>query len=121
MLDFRLTDEGVMVLSKFGDEASETLWELCYPELDELLTDEAVCCGPGGVRTLKDKARVAQAVQHERERMWNVPRSRVPAQAELGRERQMKLGVSADVADHYVKQVADRFLRIKFGSRSKIN
>ena len=45
MLDFRLTDEGVMVLSKFGDEASETLWELCYPELDELLTDEAVCVG----------------------------------------------------------------------------
>ena len=119
MADFRLTDEGEMVLNEFSEETSDVIWDLCYPRLrDVLRSDDVTDLGgnfkPGG------RDRVLQAVKHERTRLWESQPKDEPA-TELGKRLARRLGTSAVVADHYVEETAKRILASSQGEDGKPN
>lgn len=117
--DFGLTDEGEIVLHEFGEEIRDFIWETCYPELSEVLfsdkvTDDSGDLKPGG------RELVAEAVQHERKRLWDNQPTDTP-KTELGKRIARQLRTSAIVADHYAEETAKRILQSDEGEDGKPN
>ena len=121
MIDFRLNDLGEIELNQFGEETRDIIWQMCYPELDELLSSDKVRTDDAGEYAPEAQELIRQAVEHERTRLWENQPEGPEAETEVGRELQKKLGTVGPVADHYVKQFAKRILRSKTGEDGKPN
>lgn len=117
--DFRLTDEGEIELTEFGEETSDLIWETCYPDLRDLIHDDAVTDMAGGFRP-EGRERVLKAVTHERERLWNNQPVDTP-KTELGKRIANSLGTSAVVADHHAENLTQRILESEAGEDGKPN
>ncbi len=119
MADFRLSDEGEIELTQFGNEAHEAIWDACYPALRDLLGSDEVIDIEGSAK-LGGSERVRKAVEHERTRLWEGQPLDEPA-TELGRRIARNMGTSAVVADHYVEAVARQILEFDDGEDRKPN
>ena len=119
MIDFRLSDEGEIELTEFGEETADFIWDTCYPELDRVLTNNDVLKHLEGKHDREAAKQISSAVEHERKRMWHVQKERTPAKTAVGRELQKRLGTVGPVADHYVQVAAGRVLRTKGGEKGK--
>lgn len=71
MVNFRLNDRGEIELAEFGEQTAEFIWDKCYPELDEVLSDEDVLKHLSGKRNREAASKIRKAVEHERKRLWN--------------------------------------------------
>jgi hypothetical protein len=121
MVDFRLNDRGEIELAEFGEQTIEFIWDKCYPELDEVLSDEDVLKHLSGKRNREAASKIRKAVEHERKRLWNSQGRPTPAKTALGRELQKRLGTVGPVADRYVEIAATQILRTKKGEKGKPN
>ena len=119
MADFRLTNEGEIVLNQFSEAAGEVIWDLCYPDLRDVLGSDDVT-DMGGNFKLGGRERVAKAVENERTRLWDSQPTDTPS-TELGKRIAERLGTSAAVADHYVQENAKRILESDEGEDGKPN
>jgi hypothetical protein len=119
MADFRLSDDGEIEVTQFGDETHDSIWDACYPALRDLLGSDEVI-GPEGSDKSGGSERVRNAVEHERTRLWEGQPVDEPA-TELGRRIAKNMGTSAVVADHYVEAVAKQILEFDDGEDRKPN
>ena len=117
--DFGLSDEGEIVLHEFGEETQNFLWETCYPGLSEVLSSEEVTDDDGNLKA-GGRERVAEAVEHERKRLWDNQPTDTPKTA-LGKRIAEQMGTSATVADYYVEETAKRILESDEGEDGKPN
>lgn len=121
MLDFGLTDLGELELRQIGEETADLIWEICYPELREVLSRGDVMPGEGGEYSDKAKEIIRAAVEHERQRLRESQPDGPDAETEIGRVLQNQLGTVGPVADRYVKDIARRLLKSKLGEGGKPN
>jgi hypothetical protein len=119
MADFRLSDEGEIEFTQFGEETREVVWNTCYPKLRELLDNDKVTDISGEVRP-GAKKRVRKAIEHERTRLWENQPVDEPA-TERGKQIARYMGTSAVVADYYVDLAAKRILESDDGDGGKPN
>jgi hypothetical protein len=119
MADFRLSDEGEIEFTQFGEETREVVWNTCYPTLRELLDNNKVTDMSGEVRPAAKK-RVRKAVEHERTRLWENQPADEPS-TERGKQIARHMGTSAVVADYYVELAAKRILESDDGEDGKPN
>jgi hypothetical protein len=117
--DFRLTDEGEIILREFGEEAGNVIWDTCYTELRDLLSSDEVTDTEGNVKP-GGRERIAKAVEQERTRLWKDQPKDTP-RTELGKRIAQQMGTSAVVADHYVEKNAKRILESDEGEDGKPN
>jgi hypothetical protein len=108
MVDFRLNDQGKIELKQFGEETEESIWEICYPDLQAVPAN--VMRQEGGEHTPECRESIRKAVQHERARLWKNQPEYPQAETELGRTLQEGLRTSGPVADHYVQEMAHDIL-----------
>jgi hypothetical protein len=120
MFDFRLDDEGEIELADIGEAAYGRIMQTCYPELNEAL-NAAELDSSGQDYTAKSRARIQEAVESERTRLWNNQPPGMEAQTELGREIQKQTGAPSVVIDRMVRKIATKRLQSKEGERGKPN
>jgi hypothetical protein len=120
MVDFRLSDEGRIELTEFGEDTGDFIWKTAYPALDEIRCSDGVML-PDGEYTPKGKELIRKAVERERTRLRDNQPVDAPAETEAGKELQKKLGMAGPVADHYVQQGAKRILESGTGKKGKPN
>jgi len=108
MVDFGLNDQGEIELGQFGEETEHLVWEICYPELHEILS--SVLPEDGGEHPAEVKESIRRAVQHERSRLWGNQPECPQAKTEIGRTLQKRLRTVGPVADYYVEEMANRIL-----------
>jgi hypothetical protein len=119
MVDFSLNDQGEIELTQFGAETEHLVWEICYPELHEILSSAQA--EDDGEHTAKVKELIRQAVQHERSRLWGNQPECPRAKTEIGRTLQKRLRTVGPVADYYVEEMANRILESKDDKGGKPN
>jgi hypothetical protein len=121
MVDFRLDDSGAIEFNEFGEETSEFIRDHCYPELEAVLSGDAVT-SLSGEYSAAEKEVIKKAVQRERRRLWDdQPQEGQAAKTELGKRLQKTMGTTGPVADHYVKLAAKRILESDAGEDGKPN
>jgi hypothetical protein len=120
MVDFRLDDLGQIEFNTFGEETTEFIREHCYPELEAVLSSDAVTSAPGEY-SAADREKIKQAVERERTRLWGNQPEGPAAKTELGRQLQASMGTTGAVADHYVELAARHLLKSKVGGSEKPN
>jgi hypothetical protein len=67
--DFRLDDLGAIEFKEFGEETNDFIRAHCYPELEAVLSSDAVTSLSGDYSTTKKKV-IKKAVARERTRFW---------------------------------------------------
>jgi RHS repeat-associated protein len=92
MADFRLNDAGEIELVTFGEETQGRVWDICYPELDELLASPELY-DQSGELTSEGRERVRKAVDHESKRLWD-SQPQDESSTELGKEIAERMGTS---------------------------
>jgi hypothetical protein len=121
MVDFRLDDSGAIEFNEFGEETSEFIRDHCYPELEAVLSSDAVT-SLSGEYSASEKEVIKKAVQRERRRLWDdQPQEGQAAKTKLGKRLQKTMGTTGPVADHYVKLAAKRILESDTGEDGKPN
>ena len=121
MVDFRLDDSGVIEFNEFGEETSEFIRDRCYPELEAVLSSDAVTSSSGEY-SAAEKEVIKKAVQLERRRLWDdEPQEGQAAKTELGKRLKKTMGTIGPVADQYVKLAAKRILESDAGEDGKPN
>ena len=119
MFDFRLNDEGEIVLAETGEATYEDVMEKCYPVAFEALCD-ADFKAKGGYTKDSQKA-IRKAVKQERDRLWkNQPKPK-PAATELGRKIQEQTGAPAVLVDRVVKETSKKILESDAGEDGEPN
>ncbi len=78
MIDFRLNNRAAIELGEFGEETAGFIWDICYPELDALLSRDDVIRHRIGKCNPKIARKIRRAIQHEGTRLWNTQRDGVP-------------------------------------------
>jgi hypothetical protein len=121
MIDFRLNDRSEIELTELGEETDAFIWDVCYPELETLLSSEDVLRHRSGNLNPKVARKIRRAVERERTRLWNCQPYGVPAKTALGRELQKRLGTVGPVADHYVQQLGNKIMRGRAAEKGKPN
>jgi hypothetical protein len=119
MIDFRLNDHAQIELLQVGEETTDFILERCYPSLHAVLSSEDAVGSGVGERMASAAETIRTAVEHERKRLWPIPRNGTPAKTEIGRELKKRLGTVGVVADHYVGIAAKEILRTKAGEKVK--
>jgi hypothetical protein len=119
MVDFSLNDHGEIELAQFGAETGYLVWEICYPQLREILSSARI--EDRGEHTAEVKELIRQAVQHERARLWVNQPEGPQAKTEIGRTLQKRLRTVGPVADYYVEEMASRILESKDDKGGKPN
>ena len=110
MVDFKLSDDGALAFSGFGEQAEICIVETCYPELSEVLsTARAGAEDPDDEPPPAVRARIKKAVDHERTRLKDNG-EHVEASTEVGKSVAQTLGASGIVADHFVNVRAKELL-----------
>jgi hypothetical protein len=106
MLDFRLADDGELVLQGFGEECHSEIMERAYPVVAKALADAPRTVE--GELTTKGKRLVSTAVEAEKKR----PRGKTPKvpDTELGKLLQQQLGASSALVNRHMEDVATRVL-----------
>jgi hypothetical protein len=120
MADFRLDDSGQIEFNDFGEETKAIIRERCYPELEELLSSNALPSGPDD-SSEEDRRKIKAVVDRERTRLWSSQSRGPEAKTELGKQFQSSLGTTGAVADHYVELAAKQILKSKAGEGGKPN
>jgi len=106
MLDFRLADDGELVLRGFGEECHNEIMDRGYPVLAKAL--DGAPRTVGGELTAKGKRLVSIAVEAEKKRpMRSKPKA---ADTELGKFLQEQLGASSTLVNRRMEDVASRVL-----------
>ena len=102
LVDFKLTDDGVLELSEFGEAAYFRIMEKAYPLLWETMLSDALM----GLNENSKKYQqlVKTAVEAERKRMRRVKKQLPKAKTELGRKLQKDHDLPAVKADRLVDQ-----------------
>jgi hypothetical protein len=108
MADFRLDDDGEIVLNRFGEAREETVWVRCYPALRAVLASDEVIDDSGSTKEGAEEI-VRKAVEHQRIRLWDNQPHDEP-KTELGKGLAKVMGTSAVVADHYVEEMPSNLL-----------
>lgn len=108
MADFKLTDEGEIILNQFGEATREEIWDTCYPTLRDSLSSSEVIDDGGNIKPGATEV-VRRAVEHERKRLWENQPEDEP-KTELGKRLAKTMGTSAVVADHYVEEIGRELL-----------
>lgn len=119
MADFRLSDEGEIELTEFGEGTREVVWNTCYPKLRKLLDNDKITGIAGEVKP-SAKKRVRNAVERERKRLMENQPVDKPA-TERGKQIARHMGTSAVVADYYIELAAKRILESDDGDAGKPN
>ncbi len=117
--DFGLTDDGEIELNELGEETRNFIWDTCYPELAEVrfsdkVTDDSGDFKPGG------RERVAEAVKHERTRLWITSQPTRPRPNWVSASPARWEPVPP-FADYYVEKTAKRILESDEGEDGKPN
>lgn len=120
MADFRLDDLGTIELNAFGEETNEFIRDHCYPELEAVLSSDALKSFSGEYSGA-EKEVIKKAVEHERRRLWDNQPEGPAAKTELGKRLQTSMGTTGPVADHYVDLAAKRILQSEAGEDGKPN
>jgi hypothetical protein len=120
MADFRLDDLGAIEFKKFGEETNDFIREHCYPELEAVLSSDAVTSLSGDYSAAEKKV-IKKAVACERTRLWKNQPDGPGAKTELGKRLQKTMGTTGPVADHYVELAAKRILESGTGEDGKPN
>jgi hypothetical protein len=120
MADFRLDDLGAIDFNAFGEETTEFIRDHCYPELEAVLSSDAVT-SMSGEYSPAEKEVIKKAVEHERKRLWDNQPEGPGSKTELGKRLQKTMGTTGPVADHYVKLAAKRILESDAGEDGKPN
>jgi uncharacterized protein YodC (DUF2158 family) len=120
MADFRLNDLGGIEFKEFGEETNDFIREHCYPELEAVLSSDAVTSLSGAYSAAEKKV-IKKAVARERTRLWENQPEGPAAKTELGKRLQKTMGTTGPVADHYVDQAAKRILESDTGEDVKPN
>lgn len=106
MLDFRLGDDGDLVLQSFGEECQSEIMERAYPVLAKALDDAPRTVE--GELTAKGKRMVSIAVAEEKKR--TIRKTPKVADTELGKLLQKQLGASRALVNRRMEDVASRVL-----------
>lgn len=121
MVDFRLDDSGAIEFNEFGEDTREFIRDHCYPELEAVLSSDAVTSSSGEY-SAAEKEVIKKAVQLERRRLWDdEPQEGQAAKTELGKRLKKTMGTIGPVADQYVKLAAKRILESDAGEDGKPN
>lgn len=120
MIDFRLSDEGRIEFTEFGEDTGDFVWKTAYPALDKVRCRSGIM-RPNGEYTRKGKEVIRKAVEYERKRLWDDQPADEPAQTEAGRNIQKKLGMAGPVADYYIQEGARRILESDAPKKGKPN
>jgi len=120
MFDFRLDDEGQIELADIGEATHDHIMRTCYPELEKALQAPELD-DTGQAYSANSRARIREAVESERARLWNNQPPVKEAQTELGREIQKQTGAASAVVDRIVRATATKRLQSKEGEGEKPN
>lgn len=100
---FRLTDDGDLMLEGVGEVTEDTLWDFCYPVLDQVKGEIFGTPSPAEV------TRIRQAVRDERERVR--PEEAAEPETELGRDIKKQMGAPTVLVDRVVREGGEETLR----------
>jgi hypothetical protein len=120
MFDFRLDDEGHIVLADIGEATHDHILRTCYPELEKTL-QTAEWDDTGQAYSADGCTRIREAVEFERKRLWNDQPPVTEAQTEIGREIQKQTGAASVVIDRIVRTTATKRLQSNEGEGKKPN
>ena len=120
MFDFRLDDEGEIVLADIGEATHDHLMRTCYPELEKAL-ETAEWDDTGVAYSADSRFRIREAVESERKRLWNNQPPAPEAQTEVGRQIQKQTGAASVVINQIVRRAATKRLKSKEGDGKKPN
>ena len=120
MFDFRLDDEGEIVLADIGEATHDHLMRTCYPELEKAL-ETAEWDDTGVAYSADSRFRIREAVESERKRLWNNQPPAPEAQTEVGRQIQKQTGAASVVINRIVRRAATKRLKSKEGEGKKPN
>ncbi len=120
MFDFRLDDEGQIELADIGEATHEHIMRTCYPELEKTL-ETAELDETGLAYSANSRARIREAVESERKRLWNSQPPVKEAETERGREIQKQTGAASVVVNRIMRTTATKRLQSKEGEGKKPN
>ena len=120
MFDFRLDDEGEIVLADIGEATHDHLMRTCYPELEKAL-ETAEWDDTGVAYSADSRVRIQEAVESERKRLWSNQPPAPEAQTEVGRQIQKQTGAASVVINQIVRRAATKRLKSKEGDGKKPN
>ena len=120
MFDFRLDDEGEIVLADIGEATHDHLMRTCYPELEKAL-ETAEWDDAGVAYSADSRVRIREAVESERKRLWSNQPPAPEAQTEVGRQIQKQTGAASVVINQIVRRAATKRLKSKEGDGKKPN
>jgi hypothetical protein len=120
MFDFRLDDEGQIELAEIGEATHDHMMRTCYPELEKAL-ETAEWDDKGQTYSAHSRARIREAVESERKRLWSNQPPVTEAQTEVGRRIQKQTGAASVVIDRIVRRTSTKRLQSKEGEDKKPN
>lgn len=120
MFDFRLDDEGEIVLADIGEATQDHVMRTCYPELEKTL-ETAEWDDTGVAYSADSRVRIRKAVESERKRLWSNQPPALEAQTEVGRQIQKQTGAARVVINRIVRRAATERLKSKEGEGKKPN
>lgn len=120
MFDFRLDDEGQIEMADIGEATHDHIMRTCYPELEETL-ETVELDDSGEAYSTNSRARIREAVESERKRLWKEQPSVTEAQTERGRQIQKQTGAASVVINRIVRRAATKRLQSKEGEGKKPN
>jgi hypothetical protein len=119
MFDFRLTDDGDIELTEIGELTHDLVMEKCYPVLNEAFGN-AESDEKGGY-TEESRQKIRQAVEKERNRLWDKQPKPKPAATELGRKIQEQTGAPSVLVDRIVRDTGRKILESEQGEEGEPN
>jgi hypothetical protein len=118
MFDFRLNDDGRVELADIGEAAEEFIMETCYPELQKAL---GAAESESAENPLKYQEQIREAVERERNRLWDNQPAPKRAETQVGRDIQKQLGAAGVVVNRIMREVVNKRLQSKEGEGKKPN
>jgi hypothetical protein len=120
--DFRLRDDGQIVLADIGESTHDCIMKTCYPKLDKAFASaEWDDTGRGLGYSEKGHEQIRKAVELERTRLWSSQPPVMEAETELGRGIQKQLGAASVVVNRIVREAARKRLKSTEGEGKKPN
>lgn len=118
MFDFRLDDDGRVQVADIGEATEEFIMETCYPELQKALSAAE---SESAENPLKYQEQISEAVERERNRLWDNQPDPKPAETQTGRDIQRQLGAAGVVVNRIMREVVNKRLQSREGEGKKPN